>query len=191
MSVRVRACPPPLCCRSLMLCAVGNGHMDGVAIHGGPHEHDPDLEAPIQKFTCLVGVALSDQLQRDCGNFAVLPKSHVSNSRFFAHQLAHGGPLGPGGYEWPLEPWKREAGSNASRGSPPYLRARMIPPPTRALGAGATEWRDAVPDGPPTSRYFPDGTQMLLRQGDAVLVHYLTCHGEMIKHVGALPESVP
>ena len=29
-----------------------NGHMDGVAIHDGPHERDKDLEAPIQTFTC-------------------------------------------------------------------------------------------------------------------------------------------
>jgi hypothetical protein len=168
---------------ALLHCA-GNGHMDGVAIHGGPHDDDPDLEAPIQKFTCLAGVALSDQLEPNCGNFAILPQSHLSNSRFFAHQREHGGPLGPGGYDWPLEPWAREPGSNASRGSPPHLRSRMIPPPTRSLGGNATEWQDTTPGGPATPRHFPSGEQQLLRRGDVVLAHFLTCHGEMLVHGG-------
>lgn len=161
--------------------------MDGVAIHNGPHEDDPDREAPIMSFSCIAGVALSDQLEPCCGNFTVQLGSHAANAAFFAHQLASGGPLGPGGVDWPLEPWAREEGTNASRGSPPHLRARMIPPPTRSLGAGS-EW--STDGGPATSRWFPQGTQQLVRAGDVVLAHFLTCHGEMLLHMGDRPRAM-
>ena len=46
------------------------------------------------------------------------------------------------------------------------------------------EWHGAEKGGPPTSRWWPHGTQQLIRAGDVVLAHFLTCHGEMIKHVG-------
>ena len=174
MELDVESCPP---------LARWNGHMDGVAIHPGEHPDDPDLQAPIQSFSCLAGVALNDQLEPDCGNFAVQIGSHRSNAAFFAEQNEAGGPLGPGGPGWPVEPWRREDGSNASRGSPPHLRARMVPPPTRSFGEGAAEW-DGPDGGPPTSRWWPHGTQQLLRAGDVVLAHFLTCHGEMLRHVG-------
>ena len=34
-----------------------NGHVDGIAIHPGPHKDGPAREAPIMSFSCLVGVA--------------------------------------------------------------------------------------------------------------------------------------
>ena len=161
-----------------------NGHMDGVAIHDGPHEDDKDLEAPINTFTCLIGVALNDQLQPDCGNFAVCIGSHASNASFFAQQLAAGGPLGPGGPDWPLEPWHREPGSNAARGEWPDLRARMVPPPTRSMGDAARYFGT-----PENGGWWPSGTQQLLRAGDAVLVHFLALHGES-RHAGDSPREM-
>ena len=161
-----------------------NGHVDGIAIHPGPHKDDPDREAPIMSFSCLVGVALNDQTEPDCGNFAVLRGSHIANAAFFAQQAAAGGPLGPGGPNWPMEPWRREEGSNASRGQWPELRARMIPPPTRAMG-DSPRYVGAPEDG----GWWPSGTQQLLRTGDVVLSHYLACHGES-RHAGKEPRKM-
>ena len=161
-----------------------NGHVDGIAIHAGPHKDDPDRDAPIMSFSCLVGVALNDQTEPDCGNFGALPGSHTANAAFFARQAAAGGPLGPGGPDWPLEPWRREDGSNASRGQRPELRARMIPPPTRAMG-DSPRYVGSPEDG----GWWPSGTQQLLRAGDAVLAHYLTCHGES-RHAGDEPRKM-
>ena len=161
-----------------------NGHVDGIAIHPGPHEDDPDRDAPIMSFTCLVGVALNDQTEPDCGNFAVLRGSHIANAAFFAQQAAAGGPLGPGGPDWPLEPWHREAGSNASRGQWPNVRARLIPPPTRAMGD-----EPRYVGTPENGGRFPSGTQQLLRTGDAVLAHYLACHGEC-RHARKKPRKM-
>ena len=161
-----------------------NGHVDGIAIHPGPHQDDPDREAPIVSFSCLVGVALNDQTEPDCGNFAVLRGSHRANAAFFAQQAAAGGPLGPGGPDWPLEPWHRAPGSNSSRGQSPGLRARMIPPPTRAMGDSPRYVGTPKDEG-----WWPSGTQQLLRTGDAVLAHYLACHGES-RHAGKEPRQM-
>jgi hypothetical protein len=180
MGIDVSECPP---------LATWNGHVDGIAIHPGEHAEAPDLWAPIHSWSCIAGVALSDQLECDCGNFAVQIGSHRQNAKFFAQQLEAGGPLGPGGPGWPVEPWLREAGTNASRGSPPHLRARMVPPPTRSFGPGAMEWHGPE-GGPPTSRWWPHGTQQLLRAGDVVLSHFLTTHGEMLLHTGNKPRNM-
>jgi hypothetical protein len=161
-----------------------NGHVDGIAIHPGPHKDDPDREAPIMSFSCIVGVALNDQTEPDCGNFAVLRGSHIANAAFFAQQAAAGGPLGPGGPDWPLEPWRREEGSNASRGQGLELRARMIPPPTRAMGDSPR-----YVGTPENGDWWPSGTQQLLPAGDAVLAHYLACHGES-RHAGKEPRKM-
>ena len=59
-----------------------NGHVDGIAIHPGPHKDDPDREAPIMSFSCLVGVALNNQTEPDGGNFTVLRGSHIANAAF-------------------------------------------------------------------------------------------------------------
>ena len=161
-----------------------NGHVDGIAIHPGPHKDDPDREAPIMGFSCLVGVALNNQTEPDGGNFTVLRGSHIANAAFFAQQAAAGGPLGPGGPDWPLEPWLREQGSNASRGQGQELRARMIPPPTRAMGDSPR-----YIGTPENGDWWPSGTQQLLRAGDAVLAHYLACHGES-RHAGKEPRKM-
>lgn len=129
-------------------------------------------------FTCLVGVALNDQLQPDCGNFAVCKGSHLSNAGFFAQQLTQGGPLGPGGPDWPLEPWLRRPGSNAARGEWPDLHPRMVPPPTRSMGDAAKFFGTKENGG-----WWPSGTQQLLRTGDVVLSHFLALHGES-RHAG-------
>ena len=64
-----------------------NGHVDGIAIHPGPHKDDPDREAPVVSFSCLVGVVLNDQTEPDCGNFTALRGSHIAR----AQQAAAGG----------------------------------------------------------------------------------------------------
>ena len=105
-------------------------------------------------------------------------KTFIANATFFAQQASAGGPLGPGGPDWPMEPWHREKGSNASRGQWPEPRARMVPPPTRSMGDYAQYLRT-----PENGGWWPSGTQQLLRAGDVVLAHYLTCHGES-RHAG-------
>ena len=161
-----------------------NGHVDGIAIHPGPHENNPDHEAPIMSFSALVGVALSEQIKPDCGNFAVLRGSHLTNAAFFAHQASKGGPLGPGGPDWPLEPWHRQPGSNASRGQWPDVRPRMIPPPTRSMGDSPRYVGESD-----NGSWWPSATQQLMSKGDAVIAHYLTCHGES-RHVGKKPRNM-
>jgi hypothetical protein len=89
------------------------------------------------------------------GNLALLSRSHTTNSAFFAHQRDAGGPLGPGGADWPLI----------------YGNGRALPPPAHRLGANAVE-SDRAPHG-----WFPEPTQIKLKKGDVVLAHYLTGHG--------------
>jgi hypothetical protein len=79
--------------------------------------------------------------------------------RFFAHQRDGGGPLGPGGYDWPLT----------------FGHGRALPPPAKRL-PGAVLADDGL--------WYPRPEQIKLRAGDAVLAHYLTAHGPMEHHGG-------
>lgn len=110
-------------------------------------------------FDCLVGVALNDQLRDDCGNLGLLPRSHKVNAEFFRHQRDAGGPLGPGGPDWPLV----------------FGNGRALPPPAHSMEGAVKGEKDE--DG--ASEWYPKPKQMKLRAGDAVLAHYLTGHGPM------------
>ena len=59
------------------------GHLDGL--------HTPTNGVPkgvLGTFTCLVGVALSEQLEPFCGNLGVLRGGHKINEQFIRRQLA-------------------------------------------------------------------------------------------------------
>ena len=132
------------------------GHLDGL--------HTPTNGVPkgvLGTFTCLVGVALSEQLEPFCGNLGVLRGGHKINEQFFRRQLASGdGSFGPGGEGWPL----------TDDGVP----SDYIPPPLR----------EALADAPGSvrgddGRVSPLPTQVMCKPGDAVLVHYCVPHGNV------------
>ena len=60
----------------------------------------------------------------------------------------------------------------------------MIPPPIRAMGDSPR-----YVGSPEGGGWWPSGTQQLLRKGDAVLAHYLACHGES-RHAGTEPRKM-
>ena len=75
------------------------GHIDGLNsfFHAEPIKGTGQVDNPddtFMNFDCLVGVALNDQLEDDCGNLGLLATSHRTNADFFAHQRDSGGPLG-------------------------------------------------------------------------------------------------
>lgn len=132
------------------------GHIDGMNafFHAEPIKTAGQVPWPndhFMNFDCLVGVALSDQSSEDCGNLALLSRSHTANAAFFAAQREAGGPLGPGGPGFPLT----------------FGTGRALPPPSHQL-PGVTGADGA---------HYPRPTQARLQPGDVVLAHYLTGHG--------------
>ena len=131
------------------------GHMDGLhtATNGVP-------KGVLGTFTCLVGVALSEQATPFCGELGVLKGAHKINEQFFRRQKATGdGSVGPGGDGWPL----------TGDGAP----SDYIPPPLRDELADAP---GSVVNG---GKISPLPTQLMMSPGDAVLVHYCTPHGNV------------
>lgn len=132
------------------------GHLDGL--------HTPTNGVPkgvLGTFTCLVGVALSRQTEEFAGNLGVVKGGHQINERFFRMQQATGnGSFGPGGTGWPLT----DDGVPTDY-IPPGLREELADAPGTVKNA----------DG----KAFPRPTQLLMEPGDAVLVHYLTPHGNV------------
>ena len=60
----------------------------------------------------------------------------------------------------------------------------MVPPPTRAMG-DSPRYVGSKKKG----SWWPSGTQQLMRTGDAVITHYLACHGES-RHAGKEPRRM-
>lgn len=54
-------------------------------------------------FTVLVGIPLSDMSEEGSGNVGLMRGSHHDMEDFLRKQHARGGPMGPGGPEWPRE----------------------------------------------------------------------------------------
>lgn len=132
------------------------GHLDGL--------HTPTNGVPkgvLGTFTCLVGVALSEQRAEFAGNLGVLKGGHRINERFFQSQREAGdGSVGPGGAGWPLT----DDGVPTDY-IPPGLREEL------ADAAGTVRGEDG--------KLHPLPTQLLMEPGDAVLVHFCTPHGNV------------
>ena len=103
------------------------GHMDGLWSGGGPilqsRDEDTtewyreagtngtpleprvpgDLQANILNFTCLAGIALSDQLEDGDGQVGLLGGAHHVIREVYQRQAESGGPIGPGGPGWGRE----------------------------------------------------------------------------------------
>ena len=116
----------------------------------------------LSDFSALVGVPLSAQRLPDAGNLGLLRGGHKMVEAGFRAQRAAGGPLGPGGPGWDR--------FNANGG------LELYPPAVRELavktGAGAA----AARVGADVGRLWPRPTQLLLDEGDAVIVHWATPH---------------
>ena len=120
----------------------------------------PEANVNVQSFTVLVGIALSDQTAEGAGNLGLLRGAHHEIERFFRHQEAAGGPLGPDGPDW----------ERIDTGAP--------------NGAGLRHYPEAVreafrPDGVETAdgRFWPRPTLVKMAAGDAVLVLHAVPHG--------------
>lgn len=116
----------------------------------------------ISGFSCLVGIAVSDQLHDGDGQVGLLKGAHHAFEKHFQYQREQGGPLGPDGPGWPRIDHTCPNGKGI-RMYPQSVREQM----ERAHGSATT------PDG----RRWPQPTLVKLAAGDAVLVLHATPHG--------------
>jgi len=117
-------------------------------------------ESNLANFTCLVGVALSDQTMEGVGNLGLLKGGWKVVNDVLNQQRAAGGTLGPEDYQgglWPREDVKAPNG-HGLRHMPDAVREAFK--------------EDAVttPDG----QIWPRPTLMQLKAGDAVVVLHQT-----------------
>ncbi len=145
-----------------------NGHTDGFwnAVYGqnSPSARAREAPAPgdgIHDFSCLVAIPLSDQRQRDIGNLALLRGGHSMVAAGFRSQRDRGGPLGPGGPGWDR--------FNPNGG------LELYHPAVRNLAA-EEDGANPATVGEDCERLWPVPTQLLMAEGDAVLVHWATPH---------------
>ena len=134
------------------------GHFDGLrAVTADGIDNGVELGV-LNSFTALVGVALSDQEETYSGNLGLLRGAHHHGQDFFQMQHREGGRFGPGGAGWPLKP-----DGNPDRFIPRYVTEQY------AAAEGSEQTKDGT--------VWPVPTQMLMKAGDAVIVHYCTPHG--------------
>jgi hypothetical protein len=123
---------------------------------------DEERSLSISGFSCLVGVAVSDQTMDGDGQVGILPGAHHHMERFFRWQLDQGGPLGPDGPGWPRIDTDAPNG-HGLRHYPEVVREQIV----RERGGSQT------PDG----RWWPRPELVKLQAGDAVLVLHAVPHG--------------
>ena len=134
------------------------GHFDGLrAVTADGIDNGVELGV-LNSFSALIGVALSDQEEKDIGNLGLLRGAHRHGQDFFQMQHREGGRFGPGGAGWPLKP-----DGNPDRFIPRYVTEQY------AAAEGSEQTKDGT--------VWPVPTQMLMKAGDAVIVHYCTPHG--------------
>ena len=134
------------------------GHFDGLrAVTADGIDNGVELGV-LNSFTALVGVALSDQEETYSGNLGLLRGAHHHGQDFFQMQHRESGRFGPGGAGWPLKP-----DGNPDRFIPRYVTEQY------AAAEGSEQTKDGT--------VWPVPTQMLMKAGDAVIVHYCTPHG--------------
>ena len=121
-------------------------------------------------FTCLLGIALSDQTEEGSGNLGLLRGAHTHMAEFFQAQQQAGGPLGPDGPGWPRED------PNAPNGR----GLVFIPPPV-------VEKYEADGERTADGRLWARPTMMKLKPGDAVLVLHSVPHCASLNDLGADP----
>eukprot|EP01046_Picozoa_sp_COSAG06_P008027 COSAG06_NODE_401_length_16198_cov_469.489596_16_plen_347_part_00 len=116
----------------------------------------------ISGFSCLVGIAVSEQMNDGDGQVGLLKGAHHSIEKHFQYQRDQGGPLGPDGPGWP----------RIDRDSPNAHGIRMYPQAIReemeALGGF-----EITPDG----KRWPKPELVKMEAGDAVLVMHACPHG--------------
>ena len=130
-------------------------HLDGL-YNGGSNGVKLGV---VNTFTCLVGISLSDQASGLNGNLGVLKGSHKINELCFQEQLKLGGPLGPGGPNWPL----KDNVSNGFIHYPPSLQKYY---PKHEAKASFNRQFDLN----------PKPTLVRLNEGDIVIAHFSTLH---------------
>ena len=159
------------------------GHMDGLWSGGGPilqsRDEDTtewyreagtngtpleprvpgDLQANILNFTCLAGIALSDQLEDGDGQVGLLGGAHHVIREVYETQAESGGPIGPGGPGWGREHTEAPNGHGL----------RYYPDEVRTAYAATAA---STSDG----RLWPRPDIIKLRAGDGVLVLHEVPH---------------
>jgi hypothetical protein len=133
---------------------------------------DPERTMSIGGFTCLVGVALSDQSAAGAhGQFGVLAGAHKLVQAHFNKQRDSGGVVGPDGIEWPRCRLGRD-GRPFSNGMPDPVWAAAF---TGTEDAGAVA--AALQGGASPERWpWPEVTPVRLRAGDAVIALHSLPH---------------
>ena len=146
---------------------------NGPPSNGCPGPNDPHPNPGAMRhinWTALVGVALTDQTLPGSGALGVLDGMHHEMAAFFREQQEAGGPIGPGGPDWPRENLKADNGHGLNM-IPPFL--------TDSTRHGAV-------DGPGGLR-FPRPTLVKLAVGDAVICHHGMPHGATMVRTGLEP----
>ena len=118
-----------------------------------------DLQANILNFTCLAGIALSDQLEDGDGQVGLLGGAHHVIREVYERQAESGGPIGPGGPGWGREHTEAPNGHGL----------RYYPDEVRTAYAATAA---STSDG----RLWPRPDIIKLRAGDGVLVLHEVPH---------------
>ena len=135
----------------------------------------PDQEPPapgegLRDFNALVAIPLSRQLDTDVGNLALLRGGHEMMAAGFRAQREAGGPLGPEGPGWDR--------FNANGG------LELYHPAVREAAAEVGDGAETAAVGQDLGRLWPVPQQMLMDEGDAVIVHWATPHAA-VRNLGA------
>ena len=116
----------------------------------------------ISGFSCLVGIAVSDQMEDGDGQVGLLKGAHHHIEKHFQYQRDAGGPLGPDGPGWP----------RIDRAAPNQHGLRHYPESVREVMA-VENGSEQTADG----RVWPQPELVKMNAGDAVLVMHATPHG--------------
>ena len=130
----------------------------GHSKNGVPKSH-PDLNCNVFNFGALIGIPLSDQSRIGVGNVEVLKGAHHKMEAFFKMQLEKGGPLGPGGPDWPRENNQAPNGHGLCH-YPDSVR--------EAFRRGAAKTSDGF--------FWPRPTMIRAKRGDAIIIHFALPH---------------
>ena len=128
--------------------------------NGVPFWLDDDQTLSISGFSCLVGIAVSEQLNDGDGQVGLLRGAHHHIERHFQTQRDQGGPIGPDGPGWP----------RVDTDAPNAHGLRHYPESVRE------QFREGAPTTP-NGRYWPQPTMVKMAAGDAVLVLHAVPHG--------------
>lgn len=122
---------------------------------------DPDRRISTGSYTCLVGVALNDQLEPGNGQLGVIPRMHEEVEAVFRNQRDSGSVIGAEGIDWPR--------IKISSTGKPYCNG--LPDSIRAEAKRRGADKEPVAGWP-----WPELTPVCLHKGDAVIALHSCPH---------------